>query len=492
MKLSMWIFANWLSDYRPEIFIQDGLLEIETVRLFSSNFSSGDNCLYIGRIRDLFTNGNDNVICTHKNDYILLPTDDMDEIMNQILNAFEYYQSWNVRTLEAISSDMRPADLLRIANEVIKEPIYLMDSNQFALALSEGYGKGSVNYLWDQMLENGSADYAFLKKLDENYPEHRTNRGLYYFNAPFIEAQNAHSYNYNMFLDDTWIGLCSMIETRKPFPRHTLDQFHIFCKNIELWYISHSQELRSLMIDSLFRDMLKNNDEADENFLRTCRLRFGSITGNFYILALKTPASHSLLMGHMCKEINLVFPNSIAIIYQNYICVMLNSKTDRKHSSVPHAPDTCLTEILPLLAGNSYYGGYSRPFTELKNIGDRFSEASFAAERMPPVTGQLAGFAQYALEYALQEIKNRDVHNLIHPAVSELMEYDRRHGSHFTQTLHIYLKKERSQSETAAALNLHRNSLTYRLQRIRELLDADLDDDDTRFHMLLSFRFLEK
>ena len=190
MKLSIRIFMNWLSDYRPESYISSGLLEIETVRLFSSNFAPEDNCLYIGRIRDLFTNGNDNVICTHKNDYILLPTNDLDEIMNQILNAFEYYQSWNVRTLEAISSDSRPADILSIANEVIKEPIYLIDSNQFAIALSEGYEKGSVNYLWDQMMDNGSSDISFLKQLDEEYPVHRTNRGLYYFDAPFLKIKN--------------------------------------------------------------------------------------------------------------------------------------------------------------------------------------------------------------------------------------------------------------------------------------------------------------
>ena len=81
--------------------------------------------------------------------------------------------------------------------------------------------------------------------------------------------------------------------------------------------------------------------------------------------------------------------------------------------------------------------------------------------------------------------------SLIHPAVLKLAEYDRTHNTAFTETLHMYLKKERSQSKTAAALNLHRNTLTYRLQRIRELLPADLEDDDTRLHLLLSFRFLQ-
>ena len=104
MKLSMWIFADWLKDYEPEAHIREGKLEIETVRLFSAEMPAQDNTLYIGRIRDLFIHGNNNIICTHKNDILILSTNDLDEVMNQVLNAFEYYQSWNVAMLEAISA----------------------------------------------------------------------------------------------------------------------------------------------------------------------------------------------------------------------------------------------------------------------------------------------------------------------------------------------------------------------------------------------------
>ena len=79
--------------------------------------------------------------------------------------------------------------------------------------------------------------------------------------------------------------------------------------------------------------------------------------------------------------------------------------------------------------------------------------------------------------------------NLIHPEVTRLAEYDAVHHTEFARTLEVWLAKERSQAKTAAALHLHRNTLTYRLQRIRELLECDLEDDDTRLHLLLSFRF---
>ena len=40
---------------------------------------------------------------------------------------------------------------------------------------------------------------------------------------------------------------------------------------------------------------------------------------------------------------------------------------------------------------------------------------------------------------------------------------------------------------TARSLFIHRNSMIYRLQRIRELLQTDLDDPRMRSYLLLSY-----
>lgn len=507
MKLSMWIFADWLKDYTPEIHIRDGKLEIETVRLFAADTPTEDNTLYIGRINDLFLHGNNNIICTHKNDILILSTNDLDEVMNQVLNAFEYYQRWNVRTLEAISADRRPAEILAIANEVIHEPLYMLDANQFSIALSEGYGYGSVNHLWDQMLDHGTSDFSFLTRLEEEYPEHRTNRGLYYFSAPFITER---SYNYNMFLEGNWIGLCSMIERSQDesdspvtvaetallpaldsipqtsqIPPSTRDLFHIFCQNLELWYISHSQELRSMMIDSLLRDALVKDGAPDEQFVRQAQLRFRDISGSQYLLVLDSADDHTLLMGHVCRELNLALPEAAAIIYEGRICVLLQMSAEKKTNA-----SSFRTRLSALLKRNGFYAGCSNPFTDLTDMRKHFSEATYVTEHMQVKAGEVSFFSDFALTYTLQEIKNNMPLNLIHPAAATLLAYDNAHHTAFTETLYVYLKKERSQSKTAAALNLHRNTLTYRLQRIRELLSVDLDDDDLRLHLMLSLRFL--
>ena len=50
---------------------------------------------------------------------------------------------------------------------------------------------------------------------------------------------------------------------------------------------------------------------------------------------------------------------------------------------------------------------------------------------------------------------------------------------------------ERSIPRTAEALIIHRTTLTYRLGKLEELWNLNLDDSDTRLYLLLSFRMLE-
>lgn len=54
------------------------------------------------------------------------------------------------------------------------------------------------------------------------------------------------------------------------------------------------------------------------------------------------------------------------------------------------------------------------------------------------------------------------------------------------QTLKAYLENNRSISATALALHVHRNTVYYRLERISELLDADLQNKESRVDNILA------
>jgi DNA-binding PucR family transcriptional regulator len=58
--------------------------------------------------------------------------------------------------------------------------------------------------------------------------------------------------------------------------------------------------------------------------------------------------------------------------------------------------------------------------------------------------------------------------------VAPLVEHDRSRGSDLVKTLRIYFAAGANASEAADRLFLHRNSMTYRLERISKLTGLDL------------------
>lgn len=66
-----------------------------------------------------------------------------------------------------------------------------------------------------------------------------------------------------------------------------------------------------------------------------------------------------------------------------------------------------------------------------------------------------------------------------------LLDYDAANGAELTETLAAYLHHNYNAAATAKALYLHRNTMTNRLEKIRELLDTDFSDADENFLIYL-------
>ena len=65
------------------------------------------------------------------------------------------------------------------------------------------------------------------------------------------------------------------------------------------------------------------------------------------------------------------------------------------------------------------------------------------------------------------------------------------HGTELVQTLDAYLRRDGSLNQLADDLLIHRSTLVYRLRRIRELLDVDIDDSHLRLDLSLAARAVE-
>ncbi len=72
-----------------------------------------------------------------------------------------------------------------------------------------------------------------------------------------------------------------------------------------------------------------------------------------------------------------------------------------------------------------------------------------------------------------------------------LVDYDLENGTEYFRTLYSYIRHSRSLGDVSAELHIHKNSVNYRINRIRELFDIDLNDAETRIGFYLAYHVLE-
>lgn len=75
--------------------------------------------------------------------------------------------------------------------------------------------------------------------------------------------------------------------------------------------------------------------------------------------------------------------------------------------------------------------------------------------------------------------------------LGKIVQHDERHGSDLVPTLKAFFTAHGNLSRTAELLYLHRNTVSYRLQRIEELSGLHLDDEQDRFRLQLALKVRE-
>lgn len=84
-----------------------------------------------------------------------------------------------------------------------------------------------------------------------------------------------------------------------------------------------------------------------------------------------------------------------------------------------------------------------------------------------------------------------DPMDICHPAVMSLMNYDNENGSSLLNTLKQYIYFTSAPAEAARVLNIHRNTLFYRIGKIKDLTGIKLDNGDERCLIFMSIKLLE-
>jgi DNA-binding PucR family transcriptional regulator len=165
--------------------------------------------------------------------------------------------------------------------------------------------------------------------------------------------------------------------------------------------------------------------------------------------------------------------------------VVVLSDTDRPWESFRDA-------VMQELRGGRCRVGVGSPCDRVVDIPRSHHEAQLAL-RLQAMSGgpdQATAFDDLGVYRLLAGVEDlATVERFVRDWLGHLLEYDAgKDASDLVTTLGTYLEHGGNYDATAQALSVHRSTLKYRLQRIREISGHDLSSPDTQFNLHLAVR----
>jgi hypothetical protein len=133
-------------------------------------------------------------------------------------------------------------------------------------------------------------------------------------------------------------------------------------------------------------------------------------------------------------------------------------------------------------------GGVCEEASQVPQSYDQAKRALAVRRHSRTPTG-ITTFADLGVYRILAGAENTpELDALIQEWLGLLLDYDQQHNTELVRTLSVYLECGGNYDTTAEALIIHRSTLRYRLQRIREVSGRDLNEVDARFNLQVATR----
>ena len=201
------------------------------------------------------------------------------------------------------------------------------------------------------------------------------------------------------------------------------------------------------------------------------------------LLKIEIPAVHKDLTYPLLSQLEHLFPDCYVFFHHESIYLLVNQA---------HTPLEVLEQELErLLRECVFHCTVSYPFYDVLQLSNAAEQCRLTLQVAVQKQGGIYHCSDHALDYIRSIIHTQIDGAVVHPALHILQKNDEENQNDLYKTLRVYLQKNCSLAHTAQALHLHRNSLLYRLNRIRTLTELNFEDERVLEYLRLSYIVLE-
>ncbi|HHU04948.1 MAG TPA: PucR family transcriptional regulator [Clostridiales bacterium] len=427
-------------------------------------------------LREICTEREMALICTKLSPYA---------VGNIISGILLQYQKQAQRFLEASCSRRDLQKYISIAAELSGCPVFMLSPSFHVIKCAGDCGKWSEKLIKADILTR------------EDIVSRLSAEGAYYHS--FEDKQGRHLHFYSIAHEGNALAYLLMIDESggaldyEYILKQTADNIRFLITIVKQYDTGQSSDFALLLHDIIEQKIMT----APEIFERLEALPY-PIKQRRRIAVVTFDDKNLIPYDFILAQLRDVFPDYNMAFFRGEIVILIcederifNVEIDEKR----------INEILAPYDGYMCVGHSTSDITKIRTQYLLTRHALVVAKKLRHKTDlktRVFHYGQYAtyvlidmFAHRFQEIHgNNDILYLGHPAVVKISRYDRQHNNNLRDVLYAYLMNDRNLVRTAEVMHMHRNTVFYKINQIKELIGLDLEDGRLQQDFLLSCQII--
>ncbi len=467
-------------------------------------------CLYVGYVSELpkkiHEDSKANLICIedmpltneilnhpYLNLYLAPKNTNQFEILNKIADIMidEATVTASMKEiLDALFASKGLQSIVDAASEVFGNPVFINDTSYKILAMSNSFifknktleEEKQLGYVHASNIQAMKRDGVFAEKLN-TYPGIMTSK--------------------RKDVDETWLfttvkihGIAvaniALVDNVRPFKETDYEILNRFNQivAIEMEKNNFYKDNKGVMYSYLINDLLNGKSNNKKSLLQRLETLDWKVYEWFKILII-TDNSNEMSqekMDTIPHQLKKILSDCHWAVYKKNIVFFISRPNKEVFTSNERE------KIISFLKSNKLVAGESHSFKSLLDSQIYYKQA-FRAVDVGTFIKNNEVFFEYSKMipyYATQILlKRNEINDFTPEAIHIIKKHDEEKGTELMASLEKYLQFVGDPVSASIELNIHRNTLLYRINKIKELTNIDLDNGDTRFQLQLYFKLSE-
>lgn len=475
MKLSMHMIANRIYFLDMEVY----LTENDPPVLKSARLVYATDCAYIYAEKG-------DTICSAVSGTIRLKDVGLAEGFDIIQSVFDFYDDW-YQNVEGMIAQRAYQDMIDACFRVFHNPMIMFDTDCKVLGISSQYGENDVDKEWAYVSRYGYSSVQALEYMKNTYPEHNFEYEEilpFRFHGTILNCQGITG---ALIFQNEFFLRINVIEKERPVNYGDYQMLQLLMDMLHHYLDNERGRKEKSAENSIFYSLLRGSETDREKLKRKLTYAGWKEEEVYQTAVLRIRRKEISLKAAKVMRSTLmeIYPECRIVGRENEFVLIWNvSKSgDFKRERIPQIFSQIDAEM-----------GISLPMEGIFHLSHLYTQAKWTVENralFDEPEERILDFYDIATRYILMSGELEEMLYACHPDVRSLWIREQTEKDGLFETFSAYLKYERSVLNTSQAVFIHRNTLLYRIKKIRELLKYDLDDAYTRNYMQVSVMVME-